>query len=73
MQGTYFSVSLTSGLLPEAHLKLGCPVQGESLPCVGGVCVCAVVGRGEPREVVLMVMSSFPCWTPPQVKVSGEF
>lgn len=38
------------------------------------VCVCVAGGRGEPREVVsVMVMSSFPLLTPPQVKVSGEF
>ena len=40
---------------------------------LAGVCVC-LPERGEPGEVVsVMVMSSFPLLTPPQVKVSGEF
>ena len=52
------------------------------LPCPGRETafwleVCVLGGWwwwGEPREVVsVMVMSSFPLLTPPQVKVSGEF
>lgn len=62
MQGTYFSVSLdfrASSL--KVNSQAGLLLSRErACPVVECVCVCVAGGRGEPREVVsVMVMSSF--------------
>ena len=61
-------------LLPEGQFSSWVALSREgACHVVGGVCVC-LRGRGEPGEVVsVMVMSSLPLLIPPQVKVSGEF
>lgn len=58
----------------KVNSQAGLPCPGREPALWLEVCVCVAGGRGEPREVVsVMVMSSFPLLTPPQVKVSGEF
>ena len=73
LQGTYFCEPGLQGLFPEGQFSSWVALsREEDCLVVGGV----YVGGGgwwwgEPRKVVsVMVMSSFPLLTPPQVKVS---